>query len=48
MDESENGQANLKEMRKNLGEHPVEVVGEKLRAMMPWIASNKMVDKKRN
>ena len=48
MDESDSGQVNLKEMRKKLGEHPIEVVGEKLRAMMPWIASNKMVDKKRN
>jgi len=29
-------------------EHPVEVVGEKLRAMMPWIAKNKLVDQTRN
>jgi ketol-acid reductoisomerase len=28
--------------------HPVEVVGEKLRAMMPWIAKNKLVDQTRN
>ena len=48
MDESDNGQVNLKEMRKKLGEHPIEIVGGKLRAMMPWIESNKMVDKKRN
>jgi len=24
------------------------VVGEKLRAMMPWIAANKIVDKSKN
>ncbi len=29
-------------------EHPVEVVGEKLRSMMPWIAANKLVDKSKN
>jgi ketol-acid reductoisomerase len=28
--------------------HPIEVVGERLRAMMPWIAKNKLVDKSRN
>src|SRR5690606_14839793 len=28
--------------------HPIEVVGEKLRAMMPWIAANKLVDKTKN
>jgi ketol-acid reductoisomerase len=28
--------------------HPVEVVGEKLRSMMPWIAANKLVDKSKN
>lgn len=29
-------------------EHPVEVVGAKLRAMMPWIAKNKLVDTEKN
>ncbi|MFA7618713.1 MAG: ketol-acid reductoisomerase [Thiohalomonadaceae bacterium] len=29
-------------------EHPIEVVGEKLRSMMPWIAANKLVDKTKN
>ena len=29
-------------------EHQIEVVGEKLRAMMPWIAKNKLVDQTRN
>ena len=29
-------------------EHPIEVVGAKLRAMMPWIAKNKLVDQTRN
>ena len=29
-------------------EHPIEVVGEKLRDMMPWIKANKLVDKSKN
>jgi ketol-acid reductoisomerase len=32
-------------MRKASADHPIEKVGEKLRAMMPWIAKNKLVDK---
>jgi len=31
-----------------LFEEIVEVVGEKLRAMMPWIAENQLVDKTKN
>ncbi|MFP8966580.1 ketol-acid reductoisomerase [Pokkaliibacter sp. CJK22405] len=34
--------------RRNNAAHPIEQVGEKLRAMMPWIAANKLVDKERN
>ena len=30
------------------GEHPIEQIGDKLRAMMPWIAKNALVDKSRN
>ena len=29
-------------------EHPIERVGEKLRAMMPWLRKGKLVDKKKN
>ena len=28
--------------------HPIEEVGERLRAMMPWIGDNKLVDKEKN
>jgi ketol-acid reductoisomerase len=28
--------------------HPIEVVGDKLRGMMPWIAASKIVDKAKN
>jgi len=34
--------------RRNNAAHPIEEVGEKLRAMMPWIAANKLVDKDKN
>jgi ketol-acid reductoisomerase len=41
-------QASFKAMRRRLAEHPIEQVGERLRAMMPWIAKNALVDKSRN
>ena len=28
--------------------HPIEEVGAKLRAMMPWLKSGKLVDKNKN
>jgi ketol-acid reductoisomerase len=34
--------------RRLTSEHSIEVVGAQLRAMMPWIAKNKLVDKSRN
>jgi ketol-acid reductoisomerase len=42
------GQPSFKAMRRQAAEHPIEKVGEKLRAMMPWIGKNKLVDKARN
>ena len=42
------GQASFKAMRRRGAEHPVEKVGEKLRAMMPWIAQNRLVDRAKN
>ena len=42
------GQASFKAMRRRGAEHPIEQVGEKLRAMMPWIAQNRLVDKTKN
>ena len=48
MKENENGQKNFLQMRKNLADHPIEKVGEKLRGMMPWISANKIIDKDKN
>ena len=45
------GQTNYPSMtarRRNNAEHQIEQVGEQLRAMMPWIAANKLVDKDKN
>jgi ketol-acid reductoisomerase len=42
------GQATIKARRTILGEHQIEEVGGRLRAMMPWITKGKLVDKARN
>ncbi len=34
--------------RRNNAAHGIEIVGEKLRSMMPWITANKIVDKSKN
>ena len=46
--ENRAGAPTLMSRRRLMGEHQIEVVGEKLRAMMPWIKANKLVDKSRN
>jgi len=46
--ENKVNQANFKAMRRRMASHPIEEVGEKLRAMMPWIRKNALVDKARN
>jgi ketol-acid reductoisomerase len=46
--ENRAGAPTLLSRRRLNAEHPIEVVGEKLRAMMPWIKANKLVDKSRN
>ena len=48
MDEHKSGQKNFLKMRKDLADHPIEKVGKELRAMMPWIGKNKLVDKDKN
>jgi ketol-acid reductoisomerase len=39
--ESEAGRPNYDSLQKQGREHPIEVVGEKLRGMMPWISAGK-------
>ncbi|MDX1352082.1 MAG: ketol-acid reductoisomerase [Thiomicrorhabdus sp.] len=46
--EGQAGYPSMTAARRNNAEHGIEVVGKKLRGMMPWIASNKIVDQEKN
>lgn len=46
--ENRAGAPMLKASRRLASEHPIEVIGAKLRGMMPWIKKNQLVDKTRN
>jgi ketol-acid reductoisomerase len=46
--ENKVNQTSFKAMRARCNAHQIEAVGEKLRAMMPWIGKNKLVDKAKN
>ena len=46
--ENKVNQTSFKATRARVNAHPIEEVGAKLRAMMPWIGKNKLVDKERN
>ena len=46
--ENKVNQASFKARRRRSSEHLSEEVGEKLRAMMPWIAEGRLVDKSKN
>ena len=48
MSENQTGLASFKASRRRNAEHPIEEVGGRLRAMMPWIAKNKLVDQAKN
>ena len=42
------GMPHFTELRTEAANHPLDKVGEGLRAMMPWIAQNRLVDKSKN
>src|SRR5450830_1349656 len=46
--ENKAGAPTLLSRRRINAEHQIEIVGEKLRAMMPWIKANKLVDQSKN
>ena len=46
--ENKAGAPTLQSRRRLTAEHDIEVVGEKLRAMMPWIKKNRLVDQSKN
>jgi ketol-acid reductoisomerase len=42
------GMPHFNELRKEAGNHPIEKVGARLRGLMPWLASERLVDKTKN
>ena len=46
--ENKVGQTSFKTMRDQAAKHPIEAIGEKLRAMMPWIGENRLVNRQKN
>lgn len=42
------GYPSMTAARRNNAEHPIEKIGGQLRAMMPWIQANKIIDKDKN
>jgi ketol-acid reductoisomerase len=46
--ENQAGQPSFKAIRRRASDHEIEEVGARLRAMMPWIGKNKLVDKAKN
>ncbi|ODS67454.1 MAG: ketol-acid reductoisomerase, partial [Acidovorax sp. SCN 68-22] len=46
--EGRTGYPGMTARRRNTADHSIEKVGGQLRAMMPWIAKNKLVDQTRN
>ncbi|TXF12087.1 ketol-acid reductoisomerase [Pelomicrobium methylotrophicum] len=46
--ENKAGAPKLKALRRMGKAHPIEVVGERLRDMMPWIKKNRLVDQSKN
>ena len=45
IEEYKSGAKNFEAMRSKIDNHQIEKVGKDLRAMMPWISKNKLVDK---
>ena len=46
--ENKVNQTSFKATRRKASDHPIEAVGKELRAMMPWITANRLVDKDKN
>jgi len=46
--ENRAGAPSLKSMRRNSANLPIEVIGARLRDMMPWIKKNRLVDQSKN
>ena len=46
--ENKVNQTSFKATRRKVADHPIEAIGSELRAMMPWITANRLVDKDKN
>ena len=46
--ENKVNQTSFKATRRKVANHPIEAIGNELRAMMPWITANRLVDKDKN
>jgi ketol-acid reductoisomerase len=46
--ENKSGGVSFKALRKQGAEHPMEVVGARLRNLMPWLKENRLVDRAKN
>jgi len=46
--ENKVNQTSFKATRRKVADHPIEAIGKELRAMMPWITANRLVDKDKN
>jgi ketol-acid reductoisomerase len=42
------GMPHFRELRQEAEHHPLEAVGTRLRAMLPWLAADRLVDKSKN
>jgi ketol-acid reductoisomerase len=42
------GMPHFRELRREAEQHPIEKVGASLRALMPWLTANRLVDKAKN
>src|SRR5215472_10635004 len=48
IDEYRHGLGNFKRLRQEAEQHPLEEVGRQLRSFMPWLGSERLVDRARN
>jgi ketol-acid reductoisomerase len=48
MAECEAGKPQFKALERSAEAHPIEEVGARLRALMPWLSQDRLVDRARN
>jgi ketol-acid reductoisomerase len=48
INEYRQGLPNFKRLRREAEQHPIEEVGRQLRSFMPWLGSERLIDRARN